>query len=159
MLSRCSTKCSVVGTIKTQAIRGCRLLSPTYTCVLEEYVCHLQPFPVHHREYNSDARSFQTLSMQRTNSKGVRLAGDPDIPGSAAFADCEMAAVKDLFFQFATNSPKGHTYLDLEGVREILASIGERPDRETLNKLFRTADTNENGTIEMNVSSSFCRRF
>lgn len=82
---------------------------------------------------------------------------DPKKPGSLAFADSELAAVVDLYYQFATETTKGTSYLDLEGVRELLASIGERPDESTLGELFRTADLNCKGTIDLNVSCS-CRR-
>ena len=47
--------------------------------------------------------------------------------------------VVDLFDDFAGSSRE----LDHDGLRKLLASIGEWPSEETLNELFRLADSDE----------------
>ena len=78
----------------------------------------------------------------------------PQTPGSKAFADCEADAVKDLFHNFAKSDgdATGIKYLDLDGVRNLLNSIGERPDERTLRRLYKAADFNGDGIIELHVS-------
>jgi len=75
------------------------------------------------------------------------------VPGSVAFADCESAAISDLFFQFAQEShdtdDKGAHYLSLRGVRNLLDSIGERQDEKTLRRLFKAADTEKDGRLSL----------
>ena len=46
----------------------------------------------------------------------------------------------------------GGSYLSLRGVRELLHSIGERPDERTLRKLFSAADTSNDGKLHLEVS-------
>lgn len=90
----------------------------------------------------------------QTNSAEAKILVDHTVPGSAAFADCETAAVVDLYYQFARKTGvEGECYLDPEGVRELLKSIGERPDEETLQDIFQTADLNRTGTINLEVRS------
>jgi len=76
-------------------------------------------------------------------------------PGSLAFAGNELAAVADLYYRYAKNVDGGvddeGSYLCLSGVRKMLASIGERPDEETLKELFRAADLNSDGKLHLHV--------
>ncbi len=102
-------------------------------------------------------RTFKTRSFQTTStgnpSKSKRK------PGSMAFAECETNAIQDLFFQFANEGAGGGgvdedgTYLNIEGVRELLSSIGERPDNVTLANLFKDMDQNNNGKLHLDVSA------
>lgn len=88
----------------------------------------------------------------QTNSEEAKTLVDHTIPGSAAFADCEAAAVVDLYYEFARKTRvEGECYLDPQGVRELLESIGERPDEDTLQELFHTADLSRTGRINLKV--------
>jgi adenylate kinase family enzyme len=91
-------------------------------------------------------RAFKTGSSESKKKKVVK-------PGSVAFADCEAAAITDLFFQFAQESvdsdDKGMHYLSLRGVRNLLDSIGERPDEKTLRRMFKAADTTKDGRLSL----------
>jgi adenylate kinase len=93
-------------------------------------------------------RSFQTWTS--SSDKNLKL-GDPSKPGSAAFADTELDAVADLYHQFAIVEEEDHgncdSYLNIDGVRALLNSIGERPNDETLRRLFDAVDSNGNGKI------------
>ena len=80
-------------------------------------------------------------------------------PGSLAFADCEFEAIADLFYQFANhgNSSAGGvdelgSYLCINGVKDLLESIGERPDEDTLQQLFYLNDVNKDGKLHFEVS-------
>jgi len=91
-------------------------------------------------------RGYQTSSTQKPRFTS---------PGAKAFADCEYAAIKDLFFHFAKTKPADGgvdelgSYLCPSGVRELLASIGERPDESTLRELFETADRKGDGKLHL----------
>jgi hypothetical protein len=94
-------------------------------------------------------RAFQTWQPQ--DGKSSRRSEMQ--PGSKAFAECETDAIKDLFHNFAkTNGDGGIKYLDLDGVHKLLNSIGERPDERTLKRLYKAADYNGDGIIELHVS-------
>lgn len=64
----------------------------------------------------------------------------------AAFLDEELPAVTDLFHTFAFGDDPT---LDLEGLRALLAAVGERPDEATLRQLFTTADVDSSGGIDL----------
>ena len=102
---------------------------------------------------SSGSRSFQTYSED-----GKKRLIEEKRPGSIAFADCETNAISDLFYQFARKDTGeggvdvGGSYLSLRGVRELLHSIGERPDERTLRKLFSAADTSNDGKLHLEVS-------
>jgi adenylate kinase family enzyme len=90
-------------------------------------------------------REFQTWQPQ-----AYAKIKESNKPGSKAFAECETDAIKDLFNVFAkTDGDAGIKYLDHAGVRELLKSIGERPDERTLQRLFKAADFNGDGVIEL----------
>eukprot|EP00558_Chaetoceros_sp_UNC1202_P006123 CAMPEP_0197235974 /NCGR_PEP_ID=MMETSP1429-20130617/3273_1 /TAXON_ID=49237 /ORGANISM="Chaetoceros sp., Strain UNC1202" /LENGTH=343 /DNA_ID=CAMNT_0042694705 /DNA_START=257 /DNA_END=1288 /DNA_ORIENTATION=- len=109
-------------------------------------------FPTHFHTSSASCiqthtRTFQTWSSE-SNSQ---FEGDK--PGSLAFAECEFSAISDLFYQFAQNDQEedgadGH-YLTLERVRDLLGSIGEKPDDQTLTRLFRAADVNKDGKLSL----------
>lgn len=86
-----------------------------------------------------------------TFSKSMKSQTDDkkDKPGSLAFADCEFEAVADLFYQFANKGEvqgddseggideMGRSFLCINGVRDLLESIGERADETMLQNLFQ----------------------
>ena len=86
-------------------------------------------------------------------------SGENDIsplkPGSLAFAECETEAISDLFNHFANidgGEDEEGLFLCVRGVRELLASIGERPDEITLRRIFKEADLNNDGKLHLHVS-------
>lgn len=94
--------------------------------------------------------SFQTWEPDQAYAK---RANKKEQPGGKAFAECEMDAVRDLFHGFAKKDDDSDVkYLDMDGVRELLNSIGERPDEKTLQRLYKAADYNGDGVIELHVS-------
>lgn len=94
-------------------------------------------------------RAFETWQQAYAKQKKIN---EPPQPGGKAFAECEMDAVRDLFHGFAkTDQESDIKYLDMEGVRELLKSVGERPDEATLQRLYDLADENGDGVIELYV--------
>lgn len=94
-------------------------------------------------------RAFETWQQAYAKQKVSR---EPPQPGGKAFAECEMDAVRDLFHGFAkTDQESEIKYLDMDGVRELLKSVGERPDEATLQRLYDLADENGDGVIELYV--------
>jgi len=76
----------------------------------------------------------------------------PRKPGSLAFAECESQAISDLFFQFAQidgGTDSRGPFLCVRGTRELLNSIGERPDEITLRKIFKEADMDNDGKLHL----------
>jgi hypothetical protein len=73
-------------------------------------------------------------------------------PGSIAFGECEVAALSDLFLQFAkrTNGDDDRgPYLNLERIRLLLESVGERPDDGTLRSLLADVDARGDGRLRL----------
>lgn len=96
-------------------------------------------------------RTFKTISSKYDHDQ---ISPKTPSPGSLAFAQCEMAAITDLFYQFARNFDEngkgdGEHFLTPIDVRELLNSIGERPDERTLKKLFMAADTAKDGKLSL----------
>ena len=101
---------------------------------------------VHNRGYKTwkpEKPSHHDLGLQLT-------------PGSRAFADCEYAAIRDLFHAFSQTNPSADggvddlgPYLGISGVRDLLASIGERPDDVTLREIFSAVDLSGDGRIHL----------
>jgi len=105
-----------------------------------------------HKNYGQELFSRGSIRTFKTGTTDESVTQDAK-PGSVAFADCETAAITDLFFQFAQQSidsdDKGKHYLSLRGVRNLLDSIGERPDEKTLRRLFKAADTTKDGRLSL----------
>ena len=98
-------------------------------------------------------RTFKTFSGSPGYGDQTAPSTEP-VPGSVAFAECETAAITDLFYQFARNVCENgdvdeEHYLNLEDVRKLLNSIGERPDEKTLIQLFKAADTKKDGRLSL----------
>ena len=76
----------------------------------------------------------------------------PSPPGSIAFGECEIAALSDLFLQFAKKTKGGEDdhrgpYLNLGRIRLLLESVGERPDDDTLASLLADVDAHGDGRL------------
>jgi len=127
-------------------------LSPPYMHITSTSTRTFKTWPSNTTKENN--RTFQTTSTSDPST----TTGVNNKPGSKAFADCETNAVQDLFYQFAQNNvnvkhggvDEGGSYLCLRGVRELLHSIGERPDERTLRRLFQEADVNKDGKLHLN---------
>lgn len=111
--------------------------------------------PLHHTS-SYTRRSFRTRSFDdKTKNTDDKIY---DKPGSKAFAECETDAIQDLFFQFAKVDDAGGMYEDgkpylcLKGIRDLLSSIGEKPDEKTIMRLFQEADLNGDGKLDLHVS-------
>ncbi len=82
-------------------------------------------------------------------------------PGSIAFGECEIAALSDLFLQFArtrndnddTNNDddddENAPYLNMNSIKLLLESVGERPDNETLQTLMKEIDIIGDGRLRL----------
>lgn len=109
-------------------------------------------------------RSFRTRSFRTTTGGGIKDLFESK-PGSKAFAECETSAIQDLFYQFAQDSndqggiDEDGAYLCLNGIRELLNSIGEKTDDKTIMRLFQEADSNNDGKLHLDVRTFFCRHF
>ena len=78
--------------------------------------------------------------------------GSPPSPGSIAFGECEIAALSDLFLQFAKKTKEGDDrgpYLNLGRIRLLLESVGERPDDDTLRSLLADVDAHGDGRLRL----------
>lgn len=119
-----------------------------------------------HSKFRKHGESQRTVLHRTFKTWSSRIDIDEEYqkPGSVAFADVETAAMTDLFNSFAqttdddipslassgnTHKASGSNYLTLRGVRDLLLSIGERPDEETLHQLFKMADTTKNGRLSL----------
>jgi len=72
--------------------------------------------------------------------------------GQMAFADCEIQPITDLFLQYARRDKlqdQGGCYLTIDGVKELLSSIGERRNDETVAEFFQAADLNNDGKLHL----------
>lgn len=73
-------------------------------------------------------------------------------PGSKAFAACEVDAMVDLFYYHAQDiesDGKSVKCLAPEGVAELLKSIGEKGCDTTVQHIFKQADKDGNGYIDL----------
>ena len=72
-------------------------------------------------------------------------------PGSKAFvSNIEDSAVMDLFFKFASETTEnGQPSLDLKGVHRLLEGIGECHDDETVGRIFKDADVDNSGCVDL----------
>lgn len=101
------------------------------------------------RSGSAERKPCKNRSFQTRSSDGSTHSFNEDRPGSVAFADCEQAAIVDLFSAFAKTNEEGLKYLDLDGIRELLQNIGENPDERTLHRLFTASDLDGNGVVEL----------
>eukprot|EP00986_Skeletonema_menzelii_P001786 scaffold488_cov142-Skeletonema_menzelii.AAC.25 len=73
-------------------------------------------------------------------------------PGSIAFGECEISALSDLFLQFAKTDnlvDSDGPYLDLNRIKLLLESVGERPDKYTLETLFDEINVSRDGKLRL----------
>jgi len=69
-----------------------------------------------------------------------------------AFGECELPALSDLFLQFAKTKDSvndGAPYLNLERIKLLLESVGEKPDEATLRALMDDIGSHEDGRLRL----------
>lgn len=118
----------------------------------EFHTSHQAPFLTHHHSFDTTKDTTSSL------------------PGSIAFGECEIAALSDLFLQFAktkkevndgagegdSNQPvkdddsdDDAPYLNIQSIKLLLESVGERPDDETLQTLMKEIDIRGDGRLRL----------
>jgi len=101
----------------------------------------------------STQRFFKTSSSNESTSSALG-------PRKIEHASLTDAAMTDLFRQFSeslddnknnnqVNKDSNEEVLTMEGIRQLLESIGERPDEETLESMFKSADLNNDGVLQL----------
>lgn len=104
----------------------------------------------HHDDDNHKMQKNTTHNATNTATTSDNSISNHEIPGSKAFADCEHAAISDLFYNFAQEDKDGRGYLlSLKGCRDLLYSIGERPEEETLKRMFQEWDLDKSGKLDL----------
>ena len=96
------------------------------------------------------ATSVQDTSANGWGSHSIDQSSEP---GSKAFVECDRAALIDLFNEYAKNCDVEGCHLDRDGLKEILRSVGENADDDTVDHLFRLADDSGDDLIQLDVSS------
>lgn len=99
-------------------------------------------------------RSFKTKSTLTPTPTSIDANANTNINAKQASSEImETSAMTDLFQQFSESLKKGdqdpEEYLTLDGIRDLLESVGERPDEETLRRIFKTADLNKDGKLQL----------
>jgi len=127
-------------------VNGCRLRSRVILNASNTLLKSSATTDRSHQQHikNNTVRYFKTSSGENDIS--------PLKPGSLAFAECESEAISDLFNHFAKidgGKDDEGLFLCVRGVRELLASIGERPDEITLRRIFKEADLNNDGKLHL----------
>ena len=120
-----------------------------------------------------------SLETKKKESTSQQQQQQQQLPGSIAFGECEIAALSDLFLQFAKTT-KNHgdgdgcegdvdvdgnnnsktindgrydntdaPYLNLNSIKLLLESVGERPDDETLQTLMKEIDIIGDGRLRL----------
>jgi len=97
----------------------------------------------------STRRFFKTSS---SNEESTSSAVGPRKIEHASLTD---AAMTDLFRQFSesldnqASEDSNEEVLTMEGIKQLLESIGERPDEETLESMFKSIDLNNDGVLQL----------
>ena len=110
----------------------------------------------HTNFHTSQQAPFQTHSSDHSlTSSNSSSSLEPVEPGSIAFGECEIAALSDLFLQFAktgsnedSNNPPT-PYLNIQRIKLLLESIGEKPDEQTLLSLMDEVNTTHDGKLRL----------
>lgn len=125
---------------------------------------------LHHQESHAEFHTSHRAPFLTHQHSFERKETTP-LPGSIAFGECEIAALSDLFLQFAKtkndgegddNSIKSNNietingddkdnapYLNLSSIKLLLESVGERPDDETLQTLMNEIDIIGDGRLRL----------
>ena len=101
---------------------------------------------------SSFPHSFHTSHANPFYTKDHRHTQDASRPGSVAFGECEINALSDLFLQFAHASNSVDDvgpYLDQERIKQLLESVGEKPDDATLQTLMERVNQHKDGKLRL----------
>ena len=103
---------------------------------------------------SSFPHSFHTSHANPFYTKDHRHTQDASRPGSVAFGECEINALSDLFLQFAHASNSVDDvgpYLDQERIKQLLESVGEKPDDATLQTLMERVNQHKDGKLRLSA--------
>jgi adenylate kinase len=90
----------------------------------------------------------ETGTQRRAMNTSTSHAADAHKP--KVIIDAELPAVIDLFMSFAKKAGADRRpVLDLDGLRRLLDAIGEHAEEPTLSQIFRAADTDHSGEIDL----------
>ena len=106
--------------------------------------------------HTSQHASFHTADHS-DHSLNSSSKDQPQQPGSIAFGECEIAALSDLFLQFAKTKdcsdggPGSDTpYLNLNRIKLLLESVGEKNiDESTLQSLMQDINAHKDGKLRL----------
>ena len=104
------------------------------------------------RTSSTDFHTSYSAPFLTYHAEKHRIDGGAPSPGSIAFGECEIAALSDLFLQFAKKTKDDDDrgpYLNLERIRLLLESVGERPDDDTLRSLLADVDARGDGRLRL----------
>lgn len=110
----------------------------------EFHTSHQVPFRTHNT--NEDSPHYNSSSSDKQSQQ------QQPQPGSIAFGECEIAALSDLFLQFAKTKDSHHggtPYLNLNRIKLLLESIGENPDEDTLQSLMEDINAHKDGKLQL----------
>ena len=132
---------------------GLRMSSPTSTpekmCM--RYMAFKVSSPALLKD-RDDRMEIATTVQDKGGWGSTRLFDETSQPGSKAFVECDRAALIDLFNEYANECNGDGCHLDRSGLKEILRSVGENADDETVDHLFRLADDSGDDLIQLDVS-------
>ena len=125
--------------------------------------CIINNFSYGHQEirHTTPAANFHTSNEARFQTHDHSLSRSSfdqqsQQPGSIAFGECEIAALSDLFLQFAKTSGSsdnvvevGTPYLTLSRMKFLLESVGEKPDETTLKSLMDEVNMSKDGRLRL----------
>ena len=95
-------------------------------------------------------RQYSSWGEDKERSLSASIDAVPTAAGGKAFLASELPAVMDLFSDFAGDvDDDGKQVLGLDGMKNLLDSVGERPSEDDLAALFEAADADGNGTVDL----------
>ena len=131
-----------------------QFIQPLNTMVVSSSTLHLL---YRASSRNSTIRLFKTRANPMPSELNGNLAKDTNnkptsCDGEKAFADCEIGPITDLFHQYSKKSKledESGCYLRISELKELLHSIGERRNDETVKDFFKAADSNQDGRLHL----------
>jgi len=116
--------------------------------------CNNRFIPTSHLAFFSRRRSFSSLVTAGIKMKTVatflpRVMDHQhvsNVTSSTTFRHFDTEALMDLFFTYADKETQ---VLDFEGIRALMAGIGETPCDGAIEQLFQVADNNGDGDISL----------
>lgn len=103
---------------------------------------------------HGDDRYIHSMTSSTTVDHQPNFLHNNDNHGGSSFTTSpnhpKQAAIADLFYNYAHDAKDGQGHLlSLEGCRDLLSSIGERPDDITLRQMFDKWDLDSSGKLDL----------